>query len=269
MGTRIRRLLTLTASLGAGLLLALPASAQGDLQSGGEPTAEGPATEELPAEELPAEELAAEELAADLAEVLDQPAIGPAEAAPVPLAPSAPVDEVLGETLDQALDTVEDVPAPSPVQELVTDVTGEVRTVTGSDDPEGSPSPGRPGRDPVSGAGPAPVRPAGGTTTPAQPAGPRVSSLALHGLRAPVGATSLRGFRTDARRAVVATVNADDALLPIAATAPPTARSTIEPAGAHVPQLPGRIGVQALVAAALLVLATAGLLAELGPRRSA
>lgn len=184
----------------------------------------------------------------------------------------------LGDEIDAAASTVEEEAdglaseGPEPVADTVDTTTDTTTDTTDavtdefqetSDEPAGS-SDG--GTNDQRGAGSDPV-----TATD-----PNGSTSAPGGLAAPTGASAsdpqriaLDGFRrTSGGNSAQLAVSADPLFEEEPAFAPPTTREVIEPTAAAPPLSLRSVAVEILVATALLVMATGGLVAELGPERA-
>lgn len=183
------------------------------------------------------------------------------------------IDGAVESTADAVQEGTNDAPEPIASTtddgvEAVTDTTSQttdsVRQTLGDADP---PS------DPSGGGGETPHRAAGDQpgAAPDPSAAPSAAGSPVAGGGAPArvpNRIALDGFRrtSDATRAVE--VVEDPIFEPEPAFAPPTTRQVVEPV-ASGPALPLRaVAIEILVAAALLVFATGGLVAELGPERA-
>ncbi|MBW3562108.1 MAG: hypothetical protein KY437_06380 [Actinobacteria bacterium] len=167
--------------------------------------------------------------------------------------------EPVGSTVDGGVDAVADT---------TSQTTDMVRQTLGDADPPSDPTDGGGGGEtPRRGAGDQPSAapgPSGASSAP--PAG---SPVAGGGAPAPVpDRIALDGFRRTSDATAAVEVADDSVFEPEPAFAPPTTRQVVEPV-ASGPALPLRaVAIEILVAAALLVFATGGLLAELGPERA-
>lgn len=195
--------------------------------------------------------------------------------------------DAIGETLEEAdatLDSTEEqvdetaAEGPEPVAETVDDTTDVTTDTTDAvtdtlqqtaEDPTGSSDPDGPTGDDRRGAGgdpepaPAPDGPTGATSVPDG------RSIAGGGTSAPPARIALDGFRrTSGGTSTDLAVTADPIFEPEPAFAPPTTREVVEPTATAAPRLSLRtVAIEILVATALLVLATGGLVGELGPER--
>lgn len=160
-----------------------------------------------------------------------------------------PVAETVDDTTDTTTDTTDAVT--DTLQQTVEDPTDP----TDPSDGEGSPDNDR------RGAGDDP------TSAPA----PDGRSIAGGGTSAPPTRVALDGFRrTSGGTSTDLAVTADPIFEPEEpAFAPPTTREVVEPSATAAPRLSLRtVAIEILVATALLVMATGGLIVELGPERS-
>lgn len=187
------------------------------------------------------------------------------------------VDEAVDSTEEQVDETADEGPEPvaetvDEATDMATDTTDAVTDTlqhtaedpTGPSDPDGSPDDDRRGAgdDPTS--APAPDAPTGATSVPDG------RSIAGGGDSTPPARIALDGFRrTSGGTSTDLAVTADPIFDPEPAFAPPTTREVVEPTATAAPRLSLRtVAVEILVATALLVLATGGLVSELGPERS-
>lgn len=166
--------------------------------------------------------------------------------------------EPVGSTTDDGVDAVADT---------TSQATDAVRQTLGDADAPSDPTGGSDGGDtPQRAAGDEPGGAPDPSTASRSPAG---SAVAGGGAPARVpNRIALDGFRRTSDATPAVAVVDDPVFEPEPTFAPPTTRQVVEPV-ASGPALPLRaVAIEILVAAALLVFATGGLLAELGPERA-
>lgn len=187
------------------------------------------------------------------------------------------VDGAVGSTADAVQEGTDDAPEPvasttddgvDAVADTTSQATDAVRQTLGDADAPSDPTGGSDGDDtPHRAAGDQPTgAPGPSTASSAPPAG---SPVAGGGAPARVpNRIALDGFRRTSDATPAVEVVEDPVFEPEPTFAPPTTRQVVEPV-ASGPALPLRtVAIEILVAAALLVLATGGLVTELGPERA-